>query len=209
MGGAAARPAGETSLPGLLALGEAACTGVHGANRLASNSLLEELIFGLEAADRLGGGGFPEVVQMPSAQPDHEAAGAAIHISPLPDLARSAGLWSRLRRAMSRHVAVVCDADGLAAAEAEIADIAEHLPRSGIGGQESCATRCLPVLPSRPPPPLARRAGAPTSGPTSPSQTPPSPAATSSSEAPKGAGASLPSWRPGAKRSPPPDTEPG
>ncbi len=81
MGGVVAGPAGETSLPGLLALGEAACTGVHGANRLASNSLLEGLIFGLEAADRLGGGGFPEAVQMPSTQPDHEAADAAVHIS--------------------------------------------------------------------------------------------------------------------------------
>src|SRR5215211_2975029 len=53
MGGIVAGTDGVTSLPGLLALGEAACTGMHGANRLASNSLLEGLVFGLRAAMQL------------------------------------------------------------------------------------------------------------------------------------------------------------
>ncbi|MDM7883668.1 FAD-binding protein [Curtobacterium sp. RHCKG23] len=54
MGGIVTDAEGRTSLPGLLAVGEAACTGVHGANRLASNSLLEGLVFGVRAADALG-----------------------------------------------------------------------------------------------------------------------------------------------------------
>ena len=50
MGGIRTDLDGRTTLPGLYAAGEAACTGVHGANRLASNSLLEGLVFGARAA---------------------------------------------------------------------------------------------------------------------------------------------------------------
>jgi L-aspartate oxidase len=49
MGGVRTDLQGRTSLPGLYAAGEAACTGVHGANRLASNSLLEGLVYGARA----------------------------------------------------------------------------------------------------------------------------------------------------------------
>src|SRR6201991_1652753 len=53
MGGVQTDVHGRTTLPGLYAAGEAACTGVHGANRLASNSLLEGLVFAALAADAI------------------------------------------------------------------------------------------------------------------------------------------------------------
>jgi L-aspartate oxidase len=55
MGGVMTDTFGRTTLAGLYAVGEVACTGVHGANRLASNSLLEGLVFGLRLADGLAG----------------------------------------------------------------------------------------------------------------------------------------------------------
>ncbi len=56
MGGIKVDTCGRSTLPGLYAVGEVACTSVHGANRLASNSLLEGLVFGLRVADSLTGG---------------------------------------------------------------------------------------------------------------------------------------------------------
>jgi L-aspartate oxidase len=59
MGGIRTDLDGRTNLPGLYAAGEAACTGVHGANRLASNSLLEGLVFGARAAQAMLGDALP------------------------------------------------------------------------------------------------------------------------------------------------------
>ncbi|GLB58351.1 L-aspartate oxidase [Cytobacillus sp. NCCP-133] len=55
MGGILTDLVGRSSIPGLYAIGEAACTGIHGANRLASNSLLEGLFFGKRLAEWING----------------------------------------------------------------------------------------------------------------------------------------------------------
>jgi L-aspartate oxidase len=63
MGGVKVNTWGETNIPGLFAAGETACTGVHGANRLASNSLLEVLVFGKRIIQRIQKGA--EVISSP------------------------------------------------------------------------------------------------------------------------------------------------
>ncbi|PZU61482.1 MAG: L-aspartate oxidase [Brevundimonas sp.] len=96
MGGIAAEVDGRTSLAGLYAVGECAATGVHGANRLASNSLLEAAAFGRgagRAAAAQTGGGRPR---------------PAPRLADLPEAA-----LAELRAAMTDHVGVVRDAAGL------------------------------------------------------------------------------------------------
>ena len=75
MGGVETDEWARTSLAGLFAAGEVACTGVHGANRLASNSLLEGLVFGARAAIAMqqtasAGRLKPDRRQIPFASPD-------------------------------------------------------------------------------------------------------------------------------------------
>jgi L-aspartate oxidase len=94
---------GRTTIPGLWAIGECAFTGLHGANRLASNSLLEGLVFGYRAATRLVGqihelrqGPFPDVPswQTGNAVPSDEEVVVAHN-------------WDELRRTMWNYVGIV------------------------------------------------------------------------------------------------------
>lgn len=114
MGGIAADPDGRTSVAGLFAVGECAATGVHGANRLASNSLLEAAAFGRRTGRAASG------------EPALTASGvrAGPVLADLPDDA----LLS-LRTAMSQHAGLVRDAAGLSVLIAAIAGLeAEHGP---------------------------------------------------------------------------------
>ncbi|UQX88923.1 L-aspartate oxidase [Jatrophihabitans telluris] len=108
---------GRASVTGLYACGEAACTGVHGANRLASNSLLEGLVFGRRIAD--------DVIATLSPG------------DPLVDLGvdvRSAGICSStirplLQREMSADAGVLRDAPGLVRASATLAKLSAQRSR--------------------------------------------------------------------------------
>jgi L-aspartate oxidase len=104
MGGIATDADGRASLPGLYAAGECASTGVHGANRLASNSLVEAAVFGARAG------------RAAAREIDPPAARLVRLVTPqLPDQALQA-----LRLAMSRDAGVVRDADGLLRLSEEI-----------------------------------------------------------------------------------------
>lgn len=112
MGGIAAGPDGRTSLPGLFAVGECAATGVHGANRLASNSLLEAAAFGRRTGR--------------AAAAETSGSGATLAPAVAPDLAPET--LQTLRETMSRCVGVVRDAAGLSDALAVMARLEAGAP---------------------------------------------------------------------------------
>jgi len=115
MGGVRTDVDGRTSLSRLYAAGEVACTGVHGANRLASNSLLEGLVFGARAAEAM----------------TSETAAPSRTVSPsreMPPLREVADLRSRLQQAMWQKAGLLRDAEGLAAAREEVRAIESENP---------------------------------------------------------------------------------
>ncbi|MBV9994996.1 MAG: L-aspartate oxidase [Caulobacteraceae bacterium] len=104
MGGIACDAWGRTSLAGLFAAGECAAAGVHGANRLASNSLLEAAVFGARAGRAAAWSGDPQTTPLADL--------------PAPDLPEAA--LQSLRARMTRDAGVVRSAEGLGRLLAEI-----------------------------------------------------------------------------------------
>ncbi|MDX2257350.1 MAG: L-aspartate oxidase [Hyphomicrobiaceae bacterium] len=119
MGGIATDLMGRTSIAGLWAVGECASTGLHGANRLASNSLLEAVVVGARVAADIAG----------RARHRKALTGAEPRRLPpdcdVPDLGDRAALVGRLRAAMAAGVGVVRDAAGLTRALGALTSIAE------------------------------------------------------------------------------------
>jgi L-aspartate oxidase len=114
MGGIASDANGRSSLEGLWVVGECAATGLHGANRLASNSLLEGLVFGARVAEDVRG-----LLGTGHGQPCPQAPQLPV-LQPPPQM---------LREAMSRHAGLERDAAGLM----QLLDVIARVEKAGNG----------------------------------------------------------------------------
>jgi L-aspartate oxidase len=135
MGGIAVDRRGRTSLKGLWAGGEVSSTGAHGANRLASNSLLEAVVYAARIAEDIDGQDFKDFARSPLAAPSQPPRNCA-----MPPLTEA-----NLRAMMSSHVGVVRDGDRLMEAVQSFAAL-EH--NTGNIALRNMATTALIVAAS-------------------------------------------------------------
>ncbi len=120
-GGIVVSADGRTSVGGLYALGETACTGLHGANRLASNSLLEALVFAAAVADDALADPVTEPADVPV--PDWDVGSAV----PQDELVMLTHAWDEIRRLMWNYVGIVRSDARLTRALSRITALREEL----------------------------------------------------------------------------------
>src|SRR5271170_5540119 len=121
MGGVKTDVHGRATLPGLYAAGEAACTGVHGANRLASNSLLEGLVFGALTAETM-------VAEVQAKEEGSTAVPEVAAAVATPEAATERWI-AELRALMWKHAGLLRDAAGLREAQRALDALAVTMPR--------------------------------------------------------------------------------
>lgn len=126
MGGVWTDAKGRSSLPGLWAAGEVSSTGVHGANRLASNSLLEAVVFAARIAEDVASQKF-------------SATAASTKIVVANEDIAEADLQMRLRRAMAEHVGVMRDGEGILKALDVIVDVQQKAKGLSLGNMALAA----------------------------------------------------------------------
>jgi L-aspartate oxidase len=126
MGGIATDLDGRASLPGLYAVGECSCTGLHGANRLASNSLTECFVFGARAARAA----VTAAATAPAA-PARASRQAVKESGPAPELT------PQTREALWRYAGLERDRDGLERLAADPFPLARLVARSALAREES------------------------------------------------------------------------
>ncbi|MGZ4268912.1 MAG: L-aspartate oxidase [Solirubrobacteraceae bacterium] len=132
MGGIVADLDGATTVPGLYAVGESACTGLHGANRLASNSLSECFVFGARAARAALSEPLPAAGEPPAAAP-----------LPVASAATRAALW--------QHAGLVRDAAGLEALAGDEHPLARLIAAHAMLREESRGAHNRSDFPERDP----------------------------------------------------------
>jgi L-aspartate oxidase len=120
MGGVRTDLYGRTTLPGLYAAGEAAGTGVHGANRLASNSLLEGLVFGARAGRRMR-----DELKVPPQKVRQTPGAAAYSNGPLPVPVQTT--ITQIQELMWKQAGIVRTGSGLKLAIARLDELGAHL----------------------------------------------------------------------------------